>query len=268
MSLLHAHHHRAACQGVTALGAAATATTSGRGAALQLPAVPVPSARFGKHALRPRARGAPGASAQQPGSVWEVDDDDERARVDDGDRALPWTLGTYYTKKQTRVTMPGGELVQDIAEPAAWTQEARIALAVQVGCVGCVGSTPDRIGFRQEDRIGRMTTMHIVCLLLCVGPDPEGHAAVRCKLARLGMRTNACDMHVAGIVYACMCGTVWQAAAQRIDGVAARASGGGGACAVCLATYAHAMRQRVPTDRRSHSLYMPFHANDVPWPAA
>lgn len=43
-----------------------------------------------------------------------------------------WTISNYYTKKANRRTEPGtGEVVQDIAESALFTQDVKLQLAVQ-----------------------------------------------------------------------------------------------------------------------------------------
>lgn len=54
------------------------------------------------------------------------------------EQQLPWTLGTYYTKKQTRATDSLGRFIRTpdaIAEPAAWTHDTKWALAISVSAV-------------------------------------------------------------------------------------------------------------------------------------
>ncbi|KAI8477007.1 MAG: hypothetical protein J3K34DRAFT_515981 [Monoraphidium minutum] len=67
-------------------------------------------------------------------------------------REAPWEITNYYTKKLERRTDALGNIIKDpsaIAEPASWTPDARLALAVKV-VAGELGAAEAEVGARVE----------------------------------------------------------------------------------------------------------------------
>ncbi|GLC44996.1 hypothetical protein PLESTB_001745400 [Pleodorina starrii] len=119
---------------------------------------------------------------------------------------LPWATVDYYTKKRERLKDEFGNLIHNertIKEPAAWTQDAKMALAIQV----VARETPDV----SEEEL-RVNLLQLQTLLPDLKPGPTAkHADVVRVAARLGtaaenllvLRDELPDLNVSHLCAGC-----------------------------------------------------------------